>query len=183
MQKDVATSSAMSVLENQSNVTIENIVGLFPQYQNFTLLSQDENNVVYKATETTSNRDVAIKILNEGDSTNEGYSVFFGEKNAALIGVQNKSVASVYDYGHVEGCLYVSMEYIHGKPLHRSIYGNTIDTITASKIANDICLGLEAAYAKGVIHGNVTPHNIVLNPEAQPKLINFIRCIFCRYYP
>ncbi len=152
--------------------SIEDIARIFPQYQNFTILSQKEHSVVYKALEISPNREVALKISYIDPSKEDQYPTLL-EQTKNLASINNTAVAKIYNYGQAEDYFYISMEYIHGKPLHNSIYGITIDTITATQIIQDICSGLEAAHSKGISHQELTPDNIIIGPDAKPRLINF----------
>lgn len=160
------------LIQQINTLSIEDIARIFPQYQNFTILSQKEHSVVYKALEISPNREVALKISYIDPSKEDQYTTLL-EQTKNLTSINNTAVATVYDYGQAEDYFYISMEYIHGKPLHNSIYGVTIDTITATHIIQDICSGLEAAHSKGISHQELTPDNIIIGPDAKPRLINF----------
>lgn len=164
----------MSASKNKNHFpNTQEIENLFPNLDELALISKTENSCIYHAEDSSNNREVAIKVFPKDLSSDEEYVTLFNKELEALKKIRNKSIAKIYDFGEVNGHLFITMEFVDGKPMHDSIDGDVIETITATQIMNNVCLGLDAAHTKNIIHRDISPHNILLDPETKPKIINF----------
>ncbi len=169
--QSIHTMSASEIQNNFPNN--QEMEGLFPDLQKLTLISKGKVSCVYHANDTLNNRDVVIKVYPKDLSSDKEYLALFNDELNALKKIRNRSIAKIYDSGEVDGHLFTIMEFVNGRPMHDSIDGNIIETIIAAKIINNVCIGLDAAHTKNITHRNISPHNILLNSDAKPKLINF----------
>ena len=131
---------------------------------------------VYKAVDPTIGRTVALKTMRldvHGLETDEMLRRFKNE--ARLAGVLNHgNIVTIYDAGEQEGLFYIAMEYIEGVTLHSVLnQRKTLPPEDIINIAKQICAGLDHAHHHGVIHRDVKPANIMLEPDGTAKIMDF----------
>ena len=142
-------------------------------------LGRGAGGVVYKSYDPFVQRDVAVKVArHQGDQgkpedTEEGRA-FFAEARAAGL-LQHPHIVSLYDAG-VEGNLfYLVMEYVEGSTLAPLCRGShqrpPLDRVV--DIVFKCAKALDYSHSKGILHRDVKPSNIMLNPAGVPKLMDF----------
>lgn len=162
--------------ENETNFelpSVEEVAVLFPDYEDFSFIARGGMSVVYKAVKSSLEREVAIKILPRELSENDSYRTLFHKEAKAMAKLSHPSLIAIYDFGQAGDYLYICMEYINGRALHYSIWGETIDPTTAGKLTLDILKGLSEAHRNNVVHRDISPGNIFLTTDAQPKIGDF----------
>ena len=87
--------------------------------------------------------------------------------------LNHPGIIRVFDFGEIEGLLYLVMEYVPGKSLERSASGKAIDPKQAVEILLATCEGVSHAHDNDILHRDIRPANILLTPERQPKLGDF----------
>lgn len=132
--------------------------------------------VVYKATDPTIGRTVALKTTRldvHGSDQEEVLARFRNE--ARLAGVlQHPNIVTIFDAGEHEGLFYIAMEYIEGQTLHSLLTKQKILPIPqVIDIARQVCAGLDAAAAQRVVHRDIKPANIMLLPNGMAKIMDF----------
>ena len=116
---------------------------------------------VWKARDTRLDRIVAIKTI---------YGTFskrFEREARAISALNHPHICSLFDVGEHEGAGYLVLEYVEGAPLKGP---QPLDQ--ALKYAAQICVALDAAHRKGVVHRDLKPDNILLT-KAGVKLLDF----------
>ena len=154
--------------------TLEELAPLFPNYSIDAFIAQGGMGAVYLATQTSLERQVAIKILPREFGADEEFRKSFAAEAKAMAKLNHPNLLGVYDFGEVDGMPFIVMEYVAGKPLHDSAYGLQIDPAEAARIVMETCLGLHHAHEHDILHRDVKPANILMDPiNAAPKLGDF----------
>src|SRR6266481_6753608 len=88
--------------------------------------------------------------------------------------IAHRNVVRTYDLGEVNGMYYLTMEYVEGKSLKELIAtrGPLPVSVTLT-IGKQLCRALEVAHEQGVIHRDIKPHNIVVEPSGVLKVMDF----------
>ncbi len=132
---------------------------------------------VFLATDEVLGRIVAVKILNHGyDGTDMGDR--FRREGRTAARLSHPNVVTVYGAGEGEfegrEASYIVMEYVPGGDLKAMIdKEGSLDNIRLARIGAEISYGLAHAHEKGVIHRDIKPHNVLLDPRGRPKLSDF----------
>jgi len=121
---------------------------------------------VYKAEQSPLGRICAVKVLNPaypGEQDPEFQRRFFLEASIASK-LKHPNTVTIYDYGKAENdILYMAMEFLEGKTLHRLIRElGRLDGSRAIRILKQACRSLREAHGHGVIHRDLKPANIYL---------------------
>lgn len=154
--------------------TLEELAPLFPNYSIDAFIAQGGMGAVYLATQTSLERQVAIKILPREFGKDKEFRDSFAAEAKAMAKLNHPNLIGVYDFGEVDGMPFIVMEYVAGKSLHDSSYGRQIDPAEASRIVLETCRGLHHAHQHDILHRDVKPANILMDPRhAEPKLGDF----------
>ncbi len=129
---------------------------------------------VFLGTDTVLGRPVAVKVLAPQFVDDEGFVQRFRREAQAAASIGNPHIVSVFDTGSDDGVHFIVMEYVEGRTLAEILAGGgRILPDRAIDIAIDVCRALDAAHAQGVIHRDIKPGNIMLNPRGEVKVTDF----------
>ena len=126
---------------------------------------------VWLAKDTQLNRTVAIKMAHAPDAETEERML---REARALAAVHHPNCVRVYDIVSEADGLGLIMEYIEGDQLAEVVHGQgTLSDLQAARLWLTMAGALTAAHAKGVLHRDVKPANVIVDPEGNPHLIDF----------
>jgi len=147
---------------------------LFGKYRLNRLLGQGGMGEVYEAHDTTKDRTVALKILPEELSRDDGFRTRFQRESRAAAMLEEPHVIPIYDWGEIDGNLYIDMRLVRGQDLHELLQRGPLEPERAVGIVRQIGAALDAAHAQGLIHRDVKPQNILITAaEDFAYLIDF----------
>ena len=128
---------------------------------------------VYKARDSRLGRTVAIKFLPAAVVTDAVAFERFQREARAASALNHPRICSVYDVGEYQGRPFIVMEFLEGGSLRDRIVGKALPVPQLLHIAIQICEGLQAAHAKGIIHRDVKPANISVDSSGAVKILDF----------
>src|ERR671918_1718887 len=120
---------------------------------------------VYRAMDRVLGRPVAVKILSRKFSGDERFVTRFRREAQASAGLNHPHVVSVFDTGSHQDLHYIVMEYVEGETLGALMAREgPLPPERAVRIAADVAAALEAAHSKGLVHRDVKPGNVMIDP-------------------
>ncbi|MET7962221.1 serine/threonine-protein kinase [Micromonospora zamorensis] len=134
---------------------------------------------VWRAVDETLDRCVAIKMLQPRLVTDAGFGERFRREARAMAALRHPGVAQVYDYGEVSRSgapvlAYIVMECVQGQPLSQRIAEvGRLDVAEAMSVAAQTARALQAAHDAGVVHRDVKPSNLIIEPDGHVVLVDF----------
>jgi serine/threonine protein kinase len=146
---------------------------LFPGYEIVSLIATGGMGAVYRAVQKSLERMVAIKILPQEFSKDATFCAGFEAEAKAMARLNHPNLIGVYDFGEINGMLFIIMEYVPGKSLFHAAHGIALDADETIKLVTGICNGLAHAHEYGIIHRDIKPSNILLDLNGQPKIGDF----------
>jgi serine/threonine-protein kinase len=132
---------------------------------------------VWRAVNTDTNTDVAVKVLSEELSDEPEMVARFIQERNALVAVRHPNLVRIHDLVVEDGRLAIIMDLIPGPDLHRHLMERGVLGLTdAAVIGRGVAGALEAIHSAGIIHRDLKPANILLDlsgPRPEPKLVDF----------
>ena len=129
---------------------------------------------MYRATQLDLDRPVALKVFDEGYLTRAGALERFRREAIAAGRLEHPRIVPVYDAGDVGGRAYMAMRFIPGDSLaERIARGGPLPANEALAVLSDIGAALDFAHARGTIHRDVKPANILLDTDGTSYLGDF----------
>ena len=128
---------------------------------------------VYRATDTTLGRQVAIKILPDAFAADPERMARFEREAKILASLNHPNIAAIYGFEKSGGAYALVMELVEGDDLSQRIARGAIPLDEALPIAKQIADALEAAHEQGIIHRDLKPANIKVRPDDTVKVLDF----------
>jgi Tol biopolymer transport system component len=129
--------------------------------------------VVWKALDTTLDREVAIKVL-PGEFAAEPERLARFEREARLLATLNHSnIAGIYGLHTVDSTRFLAMELVEGEDLSQRLARGPLPLDEAMTVARRVAEALESAHEAGVIHRDLKPANIKVDPAGNVKVLDF----------
>jgi predicted Ser/Thr protein kinase len=131
---------------------------------------------VYLGLDLVLERQVAVKLLAEHLAEDDGFIARFRREALAAAKLVLPNIVQVYDSGRDTEAnrYYIVMEYVEGRSMAEMLREHTrLPSAEAVDVICQACQGLDYAHKRGVIHRDVKPGNLIINPEGVVKLADF----------
>ncbi len=129
---------------------------------------------VYLADDQHLGRPVALKVMHDRFASDQQFVQRFEREAQAAAGLQHKNVVNVFDRGSVGTTYYIAMEYLPGRTLKDVVNAmGALDPKLAIHIALQILAAAKFAHAKGIVHRDIKPQNVMIDDEWNVKVTDF----------
>ncbi len=128
--------------------------------------------VVWKALDTTLDREVAIKVLPEALADNVERLSRFEREAKILAALNHPNISAVYGFHEDRGVRFLAMEYVPGEDLAVRLARGPIGLEPALEMALQIIDALEAAHDQGIVHRDLKPANVRITPDGLVKVLD-----------
>jgi len=129
--------------------------------------------VVYRATDTTLDREVAIKVLPEAMASDAERIARFDREAKTLASLNHPNIAQIHGLEKADGTTAIIMELVEGPTLADRIEKGPLSADEALGIAMQIAEALEAAHRQNIVHRDLKPANIKLRSDGTVKVLDF----------
>ena len=129
--------------------------------------------VVYKARDTKLNRDVALKFLPAGLTSDEESRKRFVREAQAAAALNHPNICAVYEIGESDGHTFIVMPCIEGAGLAGRLKDGPLPVDDALDIAIQVGKGLSKAHKNDIIHRDIKPGNILITEDGHAKIVDF----------
>jgi predicted Ser/Thr protein kinase len=147
---------------------------MFAGYRVESLLGRGGMGVVYRATDLSLQRPVALKLIAPELAHDERFRRRFLKEPRLAASLDHASVIPIYEAGEHDGQLYLAMRYVHGSDLKTVLERErTLPPERALRILTQIAGALDAAHRRGLVHRDVKPANILLDEDEHTYLTDF----------
>ena len=129
---------------------------------------------VFLGTDRVLSRTVAVKVLAPQYAEDQQFVARFRREAQAAAALNHPNIVSVFDTGSNGNVHYIVMEYVEGKTLQETLREESRLTPERSiEIGEAVARALSAAHAKGLVHRDIKPGNIMITREGQVKVMDF----------
>jgi serine/threonine-protein kinase len=154
----------MSILETGVTLARRYVVG--------SQIGAGGSSAVFRARDIFTGADVAIKILSPSADTLE-WSRRFATEARACGRLCHPNIVRCLGDGHYEQRPYLVFELVEGGTLSRLVEQGPMDEPVVVEVLRDICAGLAHAHERGLVHRDVKPENIMIDPDGGYRLVDF----------
>ncbi|MCA9243249.1 MAG: tetratricopeptide repeat protein [Phycisphaerales bacterium] len=156
-----------------------------PGFEIINIVNRGGQGIVYEATQTSTGRRVAIKVMREGPFASDADRVRFEREARLLARLKHPNIVTIHDTGVAAGVHFVVMDFIDGPTFEshidalwrwRADAGARRDPRPlrdALDVFATICEAVNAAHVRGVIHRDIKPSNIRLDQAGVPHVLDF----------
>ena len=128
--------------------------------------------MVYRATQASLGRSVALKIMNPLFADDPEFSERFLDEGRLLAAVEHRNIITIYDIGISDGFHFISMEYVDGGDLSDKIRKG-VDPRQATMYLQTLAECLSVAHSQQIVHRDIKPANILFRPDGTLLLTDF----------
>ncbi|WP_302385140.1 protein kinase, partial [uncultured Adlercreutzia sp.] len=126
---------------------------------------------VYRAQDSTLGRVVAVKVMLPQFAADPSFTQRFRQEAAAAANLQSPYIVNVYDWGQDDETYYIVMEFVRGSDLKTAIQQRgAINQRKAAEIGSQVCQALTVAHNQDIIHRDIKPQNIMVQPDGNVKV-------------
>ncbi len=143
-------------------------------YQIIEQIGQGGMATVFKAYQPSMDRYVAVKILPSHFTQDKTFVARFTQEARVLAKLEHPHILPVYDYGEQEGITYLVMRYVEAGTLHDLIaQRGSLSLREIARIVGQVGRALGYAHDQGVIHRDIKPNNVLIDPQGNAFLTDF----------
>ena len=129
---------------------------------------------VYRAQDNVLGRLVAVKVMLPQYAADPNFTARFKQEAAAAANLQSPYIVNVYDWGQDDGTYYIVMEFVRGSDLKTAIIERgAINQRKVAEIGSQVCQALSVAHNLDIIHRDIKPQNIMVQPDGNVKVMDF----------
>ena len=144
------------------------------RYELIELLGKGGFASVFRVRSHRLGRTEALKVLSESLTEDSDFAKRFEQEARVAASLDHPQIVKVYDYGAAEDFVWFSMQYVDGPSVGRELRTReSFDELSTARIAVGVLDALQYSHARGVIHRDIKPDNILLDREGRPYLTDF----------
>ena len=143
------------------------------QYKVLDELGRGGMGVVYRALDTRLDREVALKVLGPAPGADPEAERRLRQEARAAAGLAHPAVSVVYEIDEADGATFIAMELVRGEPIAALLSRSPLEPARALDLAVEVAEGLAEAHARGVVHRDLKPKNVMVTESGHAKIIDF----------
>lgn len=154
-----------------SKITAEKKIG---KYLITEKIGDGGSSIIYKGVHSILKLPVAIKMLKHEMAMDPEFMRIFSNEAKIIAQLNHPQIVRVYDIEELYRTVFIVMEYLEGAPLRQIL--DVTKILPPAKIVDillQVCYGLEYAHKYGIVHQDVNPRNIFVQPDGSVKIIDF----------
>jgi serine/threonine protein kinase len=144
------------------------------RYRHLAEIGRGEHTVVYKALDVSLDRTVVVRVLRDQYAADAGFVEHFQRVARIMAAFTHPNLVAIHDVGRDRDLVFVVTEYVDGPSLEALLASEgPFETEKALALAVPVCDALATVHHAGYFHGHLTPRDVLLTLDGQPKLSDF----------
>jgi predicted Ser/Thr protein kinase len=144
------------------------------RYAILELVGRGGMGVLYRARDSSLERDVALKMMLVDFTLDPAARGRFEREAKAVARLQHRNVVTVHELGEADGAPYIVMEFLGGRDLEAIMHSDTPLTLVEKlDLVSQLCEGLGYAHEQGIVHRDIKPGNIRVLEDRTVKILDF----------
>ncbi len=172
-----ADTKLVNALESDPNFFKDPLIGqALGKCKILKFIGQGRTSAVYRATYVPLKRTVAVKVLQPEMTRFPAVVRVFQQEGRAVAALDHENVMKIYDVGEDQGRHYLVLELLHGETVLKKIEGGEggrTSLADALDYTRQAAAGLAAAQLKKLVHRDIKPQNLVVEPDGVLKIVDF----------
>jgi serine/threonine protein kinase/tetratricopeptide (TPR) repeat protein len=128
---------------------------------------------VYQARDPKLNRVIAIKVLPEATAADPDRRARFEREAQSAAALSHPNIVTIHSVEEADGVLFLTMEYVEGKPLSDLIVKGGLPLTQILSLAIPLADAVSAAHQRGITHRDLKPANVMVTADGRPKVLDF----------
>ncbi|MHC5109778.1 MAG: protein kinase domain-containing protein [Planctomycetota bacterium] len=129
--------------------------------------------VVYRAYQESTKREVALKVLLQGEFASTRTKRRFEREVELAASLDHPHIVTILESGIARGRYYFAMQFVEGRTLDEYARGDAVTIRDLSRLFCRVCDAINYAHQRGVLHRDLKPSNIVVNEAGEPHILDF----------
>jgi serine/threonine protein kinase/dipeptidyl aminopeptidase/acylaminoacyl peptidase len=128
---------------------------------------------VYRARDPRLKRDIALKVLPETTAADPDRRARFEREAQSIAALSHPNIVTIYSVEEVHGVLFLTMEYVEGKPLSDLVVKGGLPLTQILNLAIPLADAVSAAHQRGITHRDLKPANVMVTADGRVKVLDF----------
>jgi serine/threonine protein kinase len=129
--------------------------------------------IVYEAEDVRLPRKVALKFLPEESADDPDAERRFQREADTIAQLNHPNICTIYEIDRFDGRAFIAMECVDGVNLKTYLARHELSTSAVVEISGQVAAALVSAHAKGIVHRDIKPGNIIVSETGQVKVLDF----------
>jgi predicted Ser/Thr protein kinase len=162
-------SSAATATATQAGVRLK----YFGDYELLEEIARGGMGVVWRARQSSLNREVALKLIRAGALAGPDEVERFLREAEAAANLQHPNIVAIHEVGEHGGRRYFSMDYVPGRDLGDLVKDGPLSPLRAARYVKIIAEAIHFAHQRGILHRDLKPQNVLIDAADQPRITDF----------
>ena len=169
----IGLASADNKSDEPLEPTIARMLKDFGDYELLEEVGRGGQGVVFRARQKSLNRIVALKVIKLGEWASRAHVKRFRREAEAAAGLEHPGIVPIHEVGERDGSCYFSMKFVEGGQLDAVVRQAPLSIRQAVELIAKVARTVHYAHEHGILHRDLKPGNILLDPKGEPHLTDF----------